>query len=167
MITPQNGSHSGAKAIASSVWAPSSASPARISRATIICWTQKLPRLSRKFFVLPENNYLVFGGPWTEAQKTLFAKDAADVKPGMQPIIPLVGTCADEQDLDAWPSGKLDPEIYRAAIRDRFRAIAEAETSGKLPWSLLGRICVASFQYQVGDYVIDLINTSLRDAKLG
>jgi hypothetical protein len=116
----------------------------------------------RKTFVLSDNNP-VFGQPWTADQKANFAKDAPA---GQQPIIPLVGSAAQEQQLDDWPKGKLDPEVYRSAIRARFRAISEVATSGETLRSFLGWLGAQSFQFSAADFVINLMNESLHKANL-
>ena len=75
-----------------------------------------------KDFALGERNMKVFGSPWTQQQKDAYARGTHP----FLPIIPLMGTAAQPQNLDAWPAGKLDPEAYRKAIEKRFRKILEA-----------------------------------------
>jgi hypothetical protein len=106
----------------------------------------------RKTFVLSDNNP-VFGQRWTAYQKANFAKDAP-------------GSAAQEQQLDDWPKGKLDPEVYRGAIRARFRAISEVATSGEMLRSFLDWLGAQSFQFSAADFVINLMNESLRKANL-
>jgi hypothetical protein len=158
MITPQNGGVSGANAIASSgLGAFIGFACADFTRYDYLLGRKNCRDFLRKFFVLPAENP-VFGGAWTPAQKAQFAPDA---KPGNLPIIPLVGTTADEQELDAWPSGKLDPEIYSAAIKDRFRKIVEVGTNVSPLLSVVGRLGAASFQYEVAKDVIKLMSLAL------
>jgi hypothetical protein len=161
MITPQNGEASGAKAIASAgLGAFIGFACADFTRYDYLLGRKNCRDFLRQFFVLPAENP-VFGGPWTADQKTQFASDA---KPGKLPIIPLVGTTANVQELDPWPSGKLDPEIYGAAIKKRFRAIVEVETAVNPILSLVGWLGAASFQYEVAKDVIKLMNAALPSA---
>ena len=51
----------------------------------------------------------------------------------MQPIIPLVGSAANPQELAPWPVGKLEPVSYQHGVAARFRAIVELETAGSRP----------------------------------
>jgi hypothetical protein len=78
----------------------------------------------------------------------------------------LVGSAAEKQELDTWPKGKLDREIYRDAIRGRFRAIAELGTSGEPVRSVLGWLGAQSFQFPAADHVINLMHTALSNANL-
>jgi Patatin-like phospholipase len=114
---------------------------------------------------LPESNAKVFGGPWTAAQKEAYAQGAG---PGFLPLIPLIGTAAQAQDLDPWPAGRLDPEIYRGAIERRLRALLEAAApASPLGWlkkaAWLGGLAGAA---PVADKVIEAMRAYLREAEL-
>jgi hypothetical protein len=163
MLTPQNENTAGASAIASAGLSAfiGFACP-DFMRYDYLLGRKNCQEFLRKTFVLSDNNP-VFGQLWTANQKEIFAKYALS---GQQPIIPLVGSAAAEQELDAWPKGKLDPEIYRTAIKARFRAIAEVETSGQSIRSILGWLGAQSFQFSAADFVIGLMKASLISANL-
>jgi hypothetical protein len=84
----------------------------------------------------------------------------------MQPIIPLVGSAANPQELAPWPVGKLDPESYQRGVAARFRTIVELETAGSRPKALLGYLGAWALQGCVTDFVIKQIKAYLSDAKL-
>jgi hypothetical protein len=114
-------------------------------------------------FALAESNTKVFGGPWTQQQKDRYA-------PGMQagflPIIPLTGTAAQPQNLDEWPSGKLDPEDYRDAIEARFRAVLKAATPPTKWLKLTSWAGGLVSDGLAADKVIKAMNDYLKEAEL-
>ena len=114
-------------------------------------------------FALAENNTKVFGTPWTQPQRDAYA-------PGMQagflPIIPLTGTAAQPQNLDEWPSGKLDPEDYRDAIEARFRAVLKAATPPTKWLKLTSWAGGLVSDGLVADKVIKAMNDYLKEAEL-
>ena len=118
-----------------------------------------------KEFVLPETNAKVFGAPWTQQQKDAYAREAGR---GFLPIIPLTGSAAETQELDPWPAGKLNPEDYRHAIEERFRAILRCATPG----SKFNLLKAASWfggvvsDGLVADKVIEAMNHYLEEAEL-
>ena len=116
-----------------------------------------------KEFALAETNAKVFGGPWTDEQKKAYAQGT---QPGCLPIIPLVGTARQPQDLDPWPAGKLDPEDYRDAIEARFRAILKCATPQQLGWHLGAWLGGVVGDRLVADKVIDAIKNYLAKAEL-
>jgi Patatin-like phospholipase len=163
MLTPQNGKFTGGNAIASAgLNAFIGFACSDFMRYDYLLGRKNCRDFLGKTLVLSDKNP-VFGQPWTADQKAKFAQDAA---PGFQPVIPLVGSAAEKQELDAWPKGKLDPEVYRTAIKARFRAIADVETSGQKLRSILGWLGAESFQYPVADFVIGLMKASLSSANL-
>lgn len=117
----------------------------------------------RKEFVLPETNTKVFGGPWSQQQKDAYAQDAG---PGFLPLIPLTGTAAQPQGLDEWPAGQLNPESYRRAIEDRFRAILRVAAPKPLLWQIASIVGGHITERLVADKVIEAMNNYLEDAEL-
>jgi hypothetical protein len=116
-----------------------------------------------KEFALAENNAKVFGTAWTQAQKQRFAQGTL---PGFLPIIPLIGTAARDQLRDDWPAGKLNPERYRDAIEERFRAILKVAAPHPVLWQLASAVAGHISDDLVADKVIDAINNYLNDAQL-
>lgn len=122
-----------------------------------------------KEFALAEGNAKVFGpavhngSPWTPEQK---AKFATGTLPGYLPVIPLMGTAAQPQDVDDWPRRKLDPEIYRDAIEHRFRAILRAASPRPLTWQVAGIVAGHLSEGFVADKVIEVMNDYLKKAEL-
>ena len=116
-----------------------------------------------KEFSLGENNMKVFGGPWSQQQKDAYARGT---QPDFLPIIPLTGTAAQPQNLDAWPAAKLNPVDYRDAIEDRFRAILRCATPHPLLWQLASIIAGRASDGLVADKVIDAMQNYLKEAEL-
>jgi len=114
-------------------------------------------------FALAETNAKVFGAPWTQAQKQRFAQGT---QLGFLPIIPLTGTAAQEQPLDSWPAGKLDPQRYRNAIEKRFQAILKVATPHPVLWQLATVVAGHISEGLVADKVISAIEQYLDEAQL-
>jgi len=115
-----------------------------------------------KDFALAETNK-VFGGPWTQPQRDRYAPG---MEAGFLPIIPLTGTAAQPQNLDEWPVGKLDPEDYRGAIEERFRAILKAATPPTKWLKLASWAGGLVSDGLVADKVIAAMNDYLSEAQL-
>jgi hypothetical protein len=119
----------------------------------------------RSTFSLAADNP-VFAG-WTAGEKTKWQmRTPAGGNVPMLPIIPLLDAAAVDEVLDPWPKGKLDPEQYRDALEERFRAIFELELSGSLIRSVLSWVGAHATQSQAADYVIGVMRTYLKKAGL-
>jgi hypothetical protein len=163
MITPRRKGVTGSRAIASAgVGAFIGFACPDFMRYDYMLGRRNCQQFLRRTFVLAETNK-VFGGSWTEAQKIQFARDVRD---RMQPIIPLIGSAAIDQQSDEWPAGRLTPEIYRDAIQRRFQAIAELEVTGGPFRSILGLIGGWALKGSAADFVVDQMRQYLASAKL-
>ena len=81
-------------------------------------------------------------------------------------VPPLTGTAAQPQNLDEWPVGKLDPEDYRGAIEERFRAILKAATPPTKWLKLASWAGGLVSDGLVADKVIAAMNDYLSEAQL-
>jgi len=97
---------------------------------------------------------------WSDGDKDKHAVD------GMLPIVPLFGDADIAETKEAWPKGRLDPESYRDAIEERFRAIFEVETEGIIGGAVARWIGAHLTQKEAADYVITAMKNYLVAAKL-
>ncbi len=118
----------------------------------------------REEFMLPAANP-IFTGMWTPVQETTHG--IPDGNGGLfLPLVPLLGTAAVPESLDPWPRHALDPEIYRTAIEDRFKAIVEFEGSGGVISSSLAWIVSHFGESKVADFAINAMKKALDEAGL-
>lgn len=114
----------------------------------------------RNEFVLDAGNPLFAG--WSPALKANPQFLVTAGGKNFLPVIPLIGTAAVEQSVLPWPAGKLDPEIYRDAIEERFKAIVEFEGSSGLV-SRIGSWLIAHLgESSVADFIIGKMTDSLK-----
>ena len=162
MLTPTRGRLTGAEAIASGgLGAFIGFASQAFMRFDYLLGRQNCQQFLRKTFVLADGNPVF--DKWNADDKAAF-RGAAD--PGMLPIVPLLDDAAIDETLDPWPRGKLDPEQYRDAIEERFRAIFELELSGRLLRSVLAWVGAHATQRRAADYVIGAMDQYLKKAGL-
>ncbi|MBM3541728.1 MAG: patatin, partial [Alphaproteobacteria bacterium] len=80
-------------------------------------------RFLARHFTLPKANPLFanwIGEPWS-AQWEVAEPEGSHI-----PIVPLLGTPAEEEPLPVWPAGRFDPDDVEDAVRDRVEAILDA-----------------------------------------
>lgn len=171
MLSPKRGEHSGETAIASAGLGAfiGFACPA-FMRFDYLLGRANCQRFLRGQFTLGTDNPLFAN--WTEAfrmkQAAIVRKYGGPTGPDQPqlPIIPLLGSADVDVELDPWPKGALNPERYRNAIEQRYRAILELELSGNPLKTVLGRLGAFTTQKYLADYVINAMQEYLNKAGL-
>jgi len=103
--------------------------------------------------VLPDTNMAVFGGTWTSAAKADFGVIGSDGKRYL-PLIPLYGATAPQPGTVPWPIKVLDPEIYRDAIEQRYKALVKIQIPSGLLASIFGSVAAWATEGSVADAAI-------------
>jgi hypothetical protein len=165
MITPKRDGRIGGDAIAANGLSAfiGFASPA-FMRHDYILGRRNCQKFLRSSFVLEEGNS-VFEGMWTDEQKKAHAVTSDDGSVYL-PIIPLLGKAAIEETAEPWPRHALNPEIYRAPIESRFKALVEFEGRGGLFTSVASFALAHLGEEAIADVVINAMNKSLADSGL-
>ena len=65
-----------------------------------------------------------------------------------------------------WPAGALNPEVFRAGIEARFKAILGAELPQNFWGKILSTLAGFATEGAAADYVIGMLNTALKEAGL-
>jgi hypothetical protein len=165
MITPQRDGRTGGAAIASDGLGAFLGFACRaFMRHDFLLGRANCQQFLRNDFLFPADNRVFANNMWTPTQKRDYGVNkAGDL---FLPLIPLYGNAKIIESMPAWPRHALDPETFRDAIENRFKAIVEFEGSGGVISSSLSWVLAHFGEAKVADFAIKAMKKALNDAGL-